>query len=85
MGKIEARITLMLDDPRLAEAICRALEPESKQPLTERGRARVECGGEGRVTIIVSASDPGAARALINSYLYWVAGITSSIEEVSDG
>jgi len=84
MGRIEARITIMLRDQRAAEALCRALMPETRQPLTDRGRTRIECGEPGRVTIVVEASDPGAARALINSYLYWAAGITSSIEEVSD-
>ncbi len=82
MRRISVRITLESEDEALIKAVCRALSPEASQRLSERGEASLSCSGS-RLEVGIKASDPGAARALINSYLYWIAGITSSIGEVS--
>lgn len=67
-------IEIEFASPREAAAVLSALLPEVKDSKTRRSETKVET--KGKVLILkVSAKDTTALRAVINSYLRWVATI----------
>ncbi len=57
--------------------VSRALRPETQKPLTSR--SKVQINEEGKVmTLTFEAQDTSALRAVINSYLRWIALINDT-------
>jgi tRNA threonylcarbamoyladenosine modification (KEOPS) complex Pcc1 subunit len=70
--KARAVIRLSFQSKNHLDVVLRALKPETEKPLTSR--SRVQLGGEGKVlTLVFEARDTSALRAVINSYLRWIA------------
>ncbi len=79
-----ARITVQLTDDALAERLERALGPEATREVP-RARAEVSRGPPSRVAIDVRASDAGALRAAMNTYLGWVQLALATVEAARAG
>jgi len=70
--KARAIITLRFQSEDHLSVVSKALKPETEKSLTSR--SKVQIGGEGKVlTLIFEARDTSALRAVINSYLRWIA------------
>ncbi len=68
-----------------ARAICEALKPELKTPLTPRSKANVERMGK-KVKMSVQAKDIVALRAAVNSYLRFMLSwqsVAKAVDELS--
>ncbi|HIQ10465.1 MAG TPA: hypothetical protein EYH26_00610 [Pyrodictium sp.] len=69
MWQVTGCIYLELEDKKLAEALVKALDVESRNPPDpERGKTSVSVS-DGNVKICFEARDLAAARALLNAYL----------------
>ncbi len=78
---ILATVSIELN-PRLVEAIDTALTPESETPSSDRSETKVTVE-DNHLIIQTRALDTSALRASLNSYLRWVQGIQSILENIS--
>ncbi len=79
MKELKAYLKLELESEKIAKTIYHALLPEiTSPPSEERGIATIKLGNN-IVEVLITAKDLSALRALVNTYLYWIAGILKSI------
>lgn len=81
MKTTRAEIAIELSSKRQAEAICKALRPETRHSIGPRSRVAILLRGKA-LEIVVFAKDISALRAAVNSYLRWVSGSTDLIRIV---
>jgi tRNA threonylcarbamoyladenosine modification (KEOPS) complex Pcc1 subunit len=67
----EASITISTAREAEATWLASALGPEAAREVP-RAAASIERAGPNRVTVSIAASDAGAMRAALNTYLGWV-------------
>jgi len=71
--RFKAQIILNLENPKIANALYKALIPETHSlPRYERAEVLVKKLGETEVIIEIRALDVSALRAVMNSFLYLV-------------
>jgi len=67
----KASIRLKFKSKELLDSIFKALEPETRAPVSSRSKVMMK--KEGNVlNLIFEAQDTSALRAAINSYLHWI-------------
>ncbi len=81
MKSARAEIAIELSSKRHAEAIHKALKPETRHSIGPRSRVAVLLIGR-TLRIDVFAKDVPALRAAVNSYLRWVSGSATLIQAV---
>ncbi len=81
MKDTKAEIVIQLSSRRHAEAIYKALKPETKHSIGPRSKVEILLRGK-TLEIFVFAKDLSALRAAVNSYLRWVSGSTDLIRTV---
>jgi tRNA threonylcarbamoyladenosine modification (KEOPS) complex Pcc1 subunit len=64
-------VTIRSRDPGFAPALERALRPEASREVP-RARAEVRLAAPTEVELGITASDTGAMRAALNTYLGWI-------------
>jgi tRNA threonylcarbamoyladenosine modification (KEOPS) complex Pcc1 subunit len=67
----QATITLTTEPPEVAGWLASALSPEAAREVP-RASASVAPIGPGAIAVSIEASDAGAMRAALNTYLGWV-------------
>jgi len=85
--RAHAVIRLNFPSERHLAIVFKALEPETKSPLTSRSRVRVEGKGK-KLTLSFEAEDTSALRAAMNSYLRWIALVNNTcsvLESLREG
>ena len=73
MKATRAEISVEFSSKTHAEAVYRALKPETRHSIGPRSKVTIVLEGKS-LQIAVSAKDISALRAAINSYLRWVSG-----------
>jgi len=81
MKNARAEIAIELSSKRHAEAIHKALRPETRHSIGPRSKVAILLTGK-TLRIDVFAKDIPALRAAVNSYLRWVSGSATLIQEV---
>ncbi|MFY9717586.1 MAG: KEOPS complex subunit Pcc1 [Thermoplasmata archaeon] len=66
-----ATISVTTERPEVADWLASALSPEAAREVP-RASASVASAGPGGITVSIEASDVGAMRAALNTYLGWV-------------
>jgi len=66
-----ASVRLRFKSREQLESIFKALEPETRTPLTRRSKVRMKREGNS-LHLTFEAQDTVALRAAINSYLHWI-------------
>jgi tRNA threonylcarbamoyladenosine modification (KEOPS) complex Pcc1 subunit len=66
-----ATITVRARDPAFARSLERALRPEASREVP-RARAELRSASGGELELTITASDTGAMRAALNTYLGWI-------------
>jgi len=66
-----AFVQLRVDDPRVAEWLEQALQPEAAREVP-RARAELKRGPGATLDLSITARDSGAMRAALNTYLGWI-------------
>lgn len=82
-----ATVTVRARDPAFARSLERALRPESSREVP-RARAELHAASGAELELWITAGDPGAMRAALNTYLGWIhlaAATVRSIESGSEG
>ncbi len=82
MKATRAEISVEFTSKTYAEAVYRALKPETKHSIGPRSKVTIVLEGKS-LQIAVSAKDISALRAAINSYLRWVSGSAELIQVAS--
>ena len=67
----KASIRLKFKSNELLDSIFKALEPETRAPVSSRSKVIMEKKGN-VLNLIFEAQDTSALRAAINSYLHWI-------------
>ena len=70
--KARSVVRLRLQSENHLDVVLKALKPETEKPLTSRSRVQIK-GKEKTLKLIFEAKDTSALRAMINSYLRWIA------------
>jgi len=70
--KAQAVVRLRFPSERHLSIVLSALKPETESPLTSRARVRLKSEGRS-LTMRFEAGDTSALRAVMNSYLHWIA------------
>ncbi len=81
MKATRAEIAIELSSKRHAEAIYKALKPETKHSIGPRSKVAILLRGKA-LEIVVFARDISALRAAVNSYLRWVSSSTDLIRSI---
>ncbi len=68
-------------DTNLLESIQLALEPEAKTPSSDRSTTTISVSDD-KLVLKTDAHDVSALRANLNSYLRWVEGIQSIVDNL---
>lgn len=74
-------VVLIDIDANLLDSIQLALEPEAKTPSSDRSSTSISVL-ENHLVLKTYAKDVSALRANLNSYLRWVEGIQSIVENL---
>jgi tRNA threonylcarbamoyladenosine modification (KEOPS) complex Pcc1 subunit len=69
--KANASIRLKFQSKDQIDSIFKALEPETRAPVSSRSRVKMIKEGNS-LNLIFEAQDTSALRAAINSYLHWI-------------
>lgn len=78
-----AKIHIRLRSKEELSAVLKALEPETRSPVTNRSKVRVGKNAETlMLTMVFEAKDTSALRATLNSYLHWVRLAVDAIRSV---
>jgi tRNA threonylcarbamoyladenosine modification (KEOPS) complex Pcc1 subunit len=78
-----ARVRIKLRSKEELSAVFKALQPETRSPVT--GRSKVWVGKNAKtltLTMVFEAKDTSALRAALNSYLHWVRLAVDAIRSV---
>jgi tRNA threonylcarbamoyladenosine modification (KEOPS) complex Pcc1 subunit len=67
----KASIRLKFKSKEQLDSIFKALEPETRAPVSSRSKVMMEKGGN-VLNLIFEAQDTSALRAAINSYFHWI-------------
>jgi tRNA threonylcarbamoyladenosine modification (KEOPS) complex Pcc1 subunit len=67
----KASIRLKFKSKEQLNSIFKALEPETRAPVSSRSKVMMEKGGN-VLNLIFEAQDTSALRAAINSYFHWI-------------
>jgi len=67
-----ATVRLKFPTERHLSIVLNALKPEAGSALTSRAKVKLESEGKS-LTMRFEASDTSALRAVVNSYLHWIA------------
>jgi len=67
----KASVRLKFQSKKQLESIYKALEPETRTPLTKRSKVKIT-KDEDSLNLTFEATDTSALRAAINSYLHWI-------------
>jgi len=81
MKATKAEIAIVLNSTRHAEAIYKALKPETKHSIGPRSKVAILLRGK-TLEMVVFAKDISALRAAVNSYLRWVSSSADLIRIV---
>ncbi len=80
-GKAKASIHLKFCDSKLLVATVAALKPEVNSPVTHRSNVDLQVH-ECLLVLNIDAEDTVALRAMINTYLRWIASTLNIIEVI---
>jgi tRNA threonylcarbamoyladenosine modification (KEOPS) complex Pcc1 subunit len=67
----KASIRLKFRSKEQIESIFKALEPETRAPVSSRSKVNMTIDGDALI-LAFEAQDTSALRAAINSYLHWI-------------
>ena len=74
-------VVLVDFEPDLLESLQLALEPESQTPSSDRSSTTIQLT-DNNLVIETEAKDVSALRANLNSYLRWIEGIQSIVDNL---
>jgi len=78
-----AKLRIKLRNKEELSAVFKALQVETRNPVTSRSKVRVGKNAKTlTLTMVFEAKDASALRAALNSYLHWVRLAVDSIRSV---